>query len=65
MRFLKSTAGLTTGSWMTEEMQNLWTLSEPVTSEYNSAMQDFTYLAYTIRPKQNDSTESRFQKKFF
>ncbi len=40
MRSLKSTGGLTRGSGMTEDMRNLWTLSVPVTSEYNSAMQD-------------------------
>ena len=42
MRCLKSTGGLTRGSGMTEDMQNRWTLSAPVTSEYNIAMQDFT-----------------------
>ena len=44
MRFLKSTCGLSRGSGMTEDMRILWTLSAPVTSEYNIAMQDFTNL---------------------
>ena len=44
MRSLKSTVGLTCGSGMTEDMRNLLTLSAPVTSEYNIAMQDFTNL---------------------
>ncbi|KAH3816191.1 hypothetical protein DPMN_117702 [Dreissena polymorpha] len=62
MRFLKNTGGLTRGSGMTEEMQNLWTLSALVTSEYNSAMQDFTDLAYTTSPQHKDSTEARIKR---
>ena len=58
MRSLKSTGGLTRGSGMTEDMINLWTLSAPVTSEYNSAMQDFTDLTYTTSPQHKDSTEA-------
>ena len=46
MRSLKSTGGLTRGSGMTEDIRNLWTLSAPVTSEYNIAMQDFTKPIY-------------------
>ncbi|KAH3880131.1 hypothetical protein DPMN_004044 [Dreissena polymorpha] len=43
---------------MTEEMQNLCTLSAPpVTSEYSSAMQEFTDLVYTSSPQHKDSTE--------
>ena len=38
MRSLKSTDSLTRGSGMTEDMRNLWTLSAPVTPEYNIAM---------------------------
>ena len=62
MRSLKSTGGLTRGSGMTEDMINLWTLSAPVTSEYNSAMQDFTDLTYTTSPQHKDSTEARIKR---
>ena len=62
MRSLKSTGGLTRGSGMTEDMRNLWTLSAPVTSEYNIAMQDFTNLTYTTSPQHKDSTEARIKR---
>ena len=35
---LKDSRGLTHGSGMTEEMRALWTMSTPMTSEYNDAM---------------------------
>ncbi len=50
MRYLKGTGGLTSGSGMTGGLQNLWTLSAPDKSEYNSAMQNFTALIYTTSP---------------
>ena len=62
MRSLKSIGGLTHGSGMTKDMRNLWTLSAPVTSEYNSAMQDFTDLTYTTSPQQKDSTEALIKR---
>ena len=62
MRSLKSTSGLTRGSGMTEAMRNLWTLSAPVTSEYNCAMQDFTDLIYTTSPQHKDSTGARIKR---
>ncbi|KAH3833678.1 hypothetical protein DPMN_106991 [Dreissena polymorpha] len=62
MMSLKSAGGLTRGSGMTEKMQNLWTLSAPVTSEYNSTMQDFTDLAYTTSPQHKESTEARIKR---
>ncbi len=40
VRSLKSTAGLDGGSGMTGDMRNLW--PHHITSEYNSAMQNFT-----------------------
>ena len=52
MRSVKSTGSLTRGSGMTEDMRNLWTLSAPVTSEYNIAMQDFTNVKYTTTKNQ-------------
>ena len=57
MRSLKSTGGLTRGSGMTEDMRNLWTLSE-----YNIAMQDPTNLTYTTSAQHKDSTESRIKR---
>ncbi|XP_052233279.1 uncharacterized protein LOC127846144 [Dreissena polymorpha] len=62
MRSLKSAGGLTRSSGMTEEMQNLWTLSEPVTSAYNSVMQEFTDLVYTTSPQHKESTEARIKR---
>ena len=47
MRSLKSTGDLTHGSGMNEEQRSLWTMSMPITSEYNNAMQEFTNLSYT------------------
>jgi len=47
---------------MTEDLRNLWTLSAPVTSEYNSAMQDFTGLIYATSPQQKESCEARIKK---
>ena len=63
MRSLKSIGGLTHGSGMTEDMRNLWTLSAPVTSKYNSAMQDFTDLTYTASPQHKDSIEVLIKKR--
>ncbi|KAH3716799.1 hypothetical protein DPMN_059528 [Dreissena polymorpha] len=57
MRSLKKTCFLSRHSGYNEVMQNRWTLSAPVTSEYNSAMQDFTELAYTTSPQHKDSSE--------
>ena len=47
MRSLKSSGGLTHGSGITEEMRALWTMSTPIASEYNNAMQEFNDLTYT------------------
>lgn len=44
MRSSKSSGGLTHGSGMAEEMRALWTMSTPITSEYNNAMQEFNEL---------------------
>jgi len=62
MRSLKSTGGLTRGSGMTEYLRNLWILSAPVTSEYNSAMQDFTDLTYATSLQHKDSSEARIKR---
>ena len=58
----KSTGGLIRGSGMTEDMRNLWTLSAPVTSVYNIAMQDFTKQTYTTSAQHKDSTEARIKR---
>ncbi|KAK3892155.1 hypothetical protein Pcinc_003991 [Petrolisthes cinctipes] len=47
MPSLRSSGGLTHGSGMTKEMRGLWTMSIPITSEYNNAMQEFSGLNYT------------------
>jgi len=50
---------------MTEDLRNLWTLSAPVTSEYNSAMQDFTGLTYATSPQHKESSEARIKRDAF
>ena len=47
MRSLKTSGGLTRGSGMNEEQRSLWTMSTPITSQYNDAMQEFNHLSYT------------------
>ena len=36
---LVGSGGLTHGSGMTEEQRAIWTMSVPITTEYNNAMQ--------------------------
>ncbi|KAH3813376.1 hypothetical protein DPMN_141832 [Dreissena polymorpha] len=62
MRSLKNTCCLSRGSGYNKVMQNCWTLSALVTSEYNRAMQDFTELAYTSSPQHKDPTEVRIKR---
>ncbi|KAG7164291.1 hypothetical protein Hamer_G003443 [Homarus americanus] len=62
MRSLKSSGGLTHGSGMTEEMRALWTMSIPITSEYNNAMQEFNDLTYTASEQHRESTEARMKR---
>ena len=47
MRSLKTSGGLTRGSGMSEHMQSIWTLSTPLSAEYNLAMQSLTEMEYT------------------
>ena len=47
---------------MTEEMRALWTMSTPITSEYNSAMQEFNDLIYTTSEQHRESTASRMKR---
>ena len=62
MRSLKNSGGLTHGSGMTEEMRALWTMSTPITSEYNNAMQEFNDLTYTTSEQHRESTEARMKR---
>ena len=62
MRSLKSSGGLTHGSGMTDEMRALWTMSTPITSEYNHAMQEFNDLTYTTSEQHRESSEARIKR---
>ena len=62
MRSLKSTGGLTHGSKMTEEQRALWTMSAPITSEFNIAMQVFNDLTYTTSEQHKESTGARIER---
>ena len=62
MRSLKGSGGLTHGSGMDEEQRLLWTMSMPVTSEYNNAMQEFTNLLYKTSEQHKESTEARMKR---
>ena len=62
MRSLKTSGGLTRGSGMNEEQRSLWTMSTPITSQYNDAMQEFNHLSYTTSEQHKESTESRINR---
>lgn len=62
MRSLKSTGGLTRGSHMTEEQRALWTLSSPVCSEYNSALQDFNHCVLTTSEQHKEGAVARIKR---
>ena len=57
--------GLTHGSGITEDMRTLWTLSTPTTSQYNSAMQEFSNVTYTTSDQHKEATESRMAREQF
>ena len=59
MRSLKSSGGLTRGSGMSKHQRALWTMSMPVTSAYNEAMQSFTSRIYTTSEQHKEETKSR------
>lgn len=61
MRSLKTTGGMTHGGGMTEKQRALWTMSMPITSEYNIAMQEFTNLSYTTSEQHKDLTNARMK----
>nr|CAD7402288.1 unnamed protein product [Timema cristinae] len=49
MRSFKITCGLNRGSGISEHQRPVWTMSAPIYSSYNYAMQYFTNKAYTTR----------------
>lgn len=57
MRSLKTPVGLSRGSEMSEEQRVMWTMSSPITSQYNIAMQEFTNLSYTTSEQHKDLTK--------
>ncbi|KAL2082773.1 hypothetical protein ACEWY4_022591 [Coilia grayii] len=62
MKSLKTMGGLTHGSGMSEEQRPLWTLSSPISADYNSAMQDFTNLSLFPSEQHKDLTEARMKR---
>ena len=47
---------------MSEDQTALWTLSSPVSAEYNFSMQEFTSLTYTTSEQHKDLTEARIKR---
>ena len=47
---------------MTEDQRNMWTLSAPVTSEHNNAMQEFTELTYATTPQYKETTQALIKR---
>ena len=62
MRILKSNGGLTRGGGMTDEQRIVWTMSLPVSSLYNLAMQDFTDTMYASNEQHKDNAQSRVKR---
>ena len=62
MRSLNTSGGLTRGTGMTEEQRSLWTMSTPITSQYNHAMQEFNELSYTTSEHHKEATQARIQR---
>ena len=62
MRSLKSTWGLTRGSGMTEHQRAAWTMSAPVSSAYNYAMQEFCETVYTTSDQHKDESAPRMAR---
>ena len=51
------TSGMKRGSVMSGKQRASWTMSRPVTPEYNIAMQQFTNLSCTTTKQHKDSPE--------
>ena len=47
---------------MTDNQRALWTMSKGITSEYNTAMQEFTNQTYTTSEQRKDSMEARMKR---
>ena len=62
MRTLNSNGGLTRGIGMTDEQRIVWTMSLPVSSLYNLAMQDFTDTTYASSEQHNAIAQSRVER---
>lgn len=62
MRSLKTAGGLTRGSGMSEHQRALWTLSVPVSSSYNDAMQGFTHQSFVTSEQHKEATTSRIKR---
>ena len=56
-RQLHITSGMKRGSGMSGMQRASWTMSRPVTPEYNIAMQQFTNLSCTTTKQHNDSPQ--------
>ena len=61
MRSLKGTGELTRGSGMPEVQRTVWTLSSPVSSAYNYAMQDFSRTLYITSDQHKELTTTRMK----
>lgn len=59
MRAMKSTGGLTRGKGMTETQRLVWVLSNPVTTEVNVAMQEFSGVNFHTSDQHKDLSISR------
>ena len=59
---LKSTGGLTRGSGITEHQREFWTMSAPVSSAYNYAMQEFSNTVYTTSEQHKEATTSQLER---
>lgn len=62
MRSLKSTGGLTRGSGMSEHQRAIWTMSSPVSSAYNFAMQEFCGMRYTTSEQHKEVATARIAR---
>jgi len=47
---------------MSEQQTAVWTMSSPISAEYNIAMQEFTDLSYTTSEQHKDLTEARMKR---
>ena len=61
MQSLKSTGRLTRGSDMTEHQRGLWTMSVPISSAYNFAMQDFSNTLHLSSEQHKKATLSQVE----